>query len=81
VLLNALSPILRRQLLKVLVAREEEVTRKLGELETIGLADASVKKDEIEKLYNALNEVSDHTFITLPVFTAGTLSNSNRHKP
>ena len=59
-----------------LIARENDVVNKLEELQATGLQNASVRQKDIDDLYNTLNDINDHTFITLPVFTAGTLSNS-----
>ena len=59
-----------------LVRREDEVLHMLQDLKVSGSNNASVKKSELQKLEAALNEINDHSFVSLPVFTGGTLSNS-----
>lgn len=59
-----------------LIKRENRVKEILDRVNTDQLKDASIRKRQIEELYNTLSDITDHTFITLPVFTAGTLSNS-----
>jgi len=59
-----------------LTLRENKALEMISELEQKGIRDASVRKREIQKLCDSLAEINDKTFITLPVFTGGTLSNS-----
>ena len=61
----------------------EELTRhvqgvmdKLEAIRSISSRNASLTQVELKKLVQALNEISDHSFVTLPVYTGGTLSNS-----
>ena len=59
-----------------LVKKEEDAMQKLEQLKEVGTRNASVKKSELATLSQTLNEIGEHSFITLPVFTGGTLSNS-----
>lgn len=59
-----------------LLERENFVTLKLNELKNSHPRNASFRKCDLEKLYNILKDIGDHSFVTIPVFTGGTLSNS-----
>ena len=59
-----------------LVARENDVLKKLQELEATCLQNASVRQKDIDDLYDILNGINERAFINLTVYTAGTLSNS-----
>jgi len=60
-----------------LLKREKNAEGPLQELEEKRKRDpASIRKSDITKLFNQLHDINDLTFITLPVFSGGTLSNS-----
>jgi len=59
-----------------LIKRENRVKEILDRINTDQLKDASIRKRQIEELYNTLSDITDHTFITLPVFTANSYTES-----
>ena len=59
-----------------LILRENKTLEMINELRERGRRDASVRQRDIQNPCNSLSEISNQTFITLSVFTGGTLCNS-----
>ncbi len=54
---------------------EAKVEKMLEKIKADGLK-PGFEKNEFDRVYNELKTISDHTFVSMPVFSGGTLSNS-----
>jgi len=76
VIAKSLQSMVYGDTIEELFRREDEAMRMLQDLKDNRVRNVNVRQSDITKLEEALHDISSRCFITLPVYTGGTLSNS-----